>query len=291
MRIRVIILLYILCITACTTRYENKFNDSILWKVANERIGKTSYILGTAHILDTNDIKLPIRQIEQLINKCQYMYVELSIMNRSRAQRLIRNYNIVSKPESPNVLKSLQPKYRNIIDEMIQLSPELLKHKAYIARLKPQAIIWILTKPEIPEEIMAEMFHPDFYFEEVARNKNKKILSLETASEQFEIVFRPNLAFAEAILMLEELIENYPYEQNDIFKLYEEQDIAQLASIHTDTVMIRRNNNMARKLDIAMQDYSIFVTVGASHLSGENGILNLLAQKGYTIDPVSVELN
>ena len=45
----------------------------------------------------------------------------------------------------------------------------------------------------------------------------------------------------------------------------------------------KRNINMVRKMDSLMQTYSLFTGVGAAHLPGEKGMINLLRQKGYTV--------
>ena len=47
---------------------------------------------------------------------------------------------------------------------------------------------------------------------------------------------------------------------------------------------------MARRMDITMKDYSVFTMVGAAHLSGEYGILSLLVEKGYEVNPIEIDL-
>jgi hypothetical protein len=37
-----------------------------------------------------------------------------------------------------------------------------------------------------------------------------------------------------------------------------------------------------------MQDKSCFVAVGAGHLGGENGLINLLKKQGYSVEPISI---
>jgi len=47
-----------------------------------------------------------------------------------------------------------------------------------------------------------------------------------------------------------------------------------------------RNRNMADRLEPLLKQGSLFVAVGALHLPGEGGVLNLLAQRGYRITAV-----
>ena len=47
-----------------------------------------------------------------------------------------------------------------------------------------------------------------------------------------------------------------------------------------------RNQKWAEMLPAQMQEKPLFIAVGALHLPGENGMINLLRQKGYQVDPV-----
>lgn len=52
------------------------------------------------------------------------------------------------------------------------------------------------------------------------------------------------------------------------------------------TLIDDRNKKWAKQLPAIMKEAPTFIAVGALHLPGENGILNLLKQQGYTVDPV-----
>ena len=46
-----------------------------------------------------------------------------------------------------------------------------------------------------------------------------------------------------------------------------------------------RNKNWAEQLSTLMPQKSILVVVGAGHLPGDDGLLDLLKRKGYTVEP------
>ena len=48
-----------------------------------------------------------------------------------------------------------------------------------------------------------------------------------------------------------------------------------------------RNERMAEKAKELLQSKRVFIAVGAAHLGGDLGLLNLLKRKGYTIKPVT----
>ncbi len=50
-----------------------------------------------------------------------------------------------------------------------------------------------------------------------------------------------------------------------------------------------RNRSMARNIDSVMRRQTIFAAVGAAHLAGEEGVINLLRKKGYTVRAISMQ--
>jgi uncharacterized protein YbaP (TraB family) len=55
---------------------------------------------------------------------------------------------------------------------------------------------------------------------------------------------------------------------------------------YRDFFVNQRNRNWAEKLDKLMPEKSCLVCVGVAHLSGEKGLLQLLRDRGYTVEPV-----
>jgi uncharacterized protein YbaP (TraB family) len=48
-----------------------------------------------------------------------------------------------------------------------------------------------------------------------------------------------------------------------------------------------RNHKWMKKLPEIMQEKSSFIAVGALHLAGEDGLLNLLEKSGYNVEQVN----
>ena len=55
---------------------------------------------------------------------------------------------------------------------------------------------------------------------------------------------------------------------------------------YEDLLLNRRNANWVRQLNVIMKNKSVFVAVGAGHLPGENGLINLLKKEGYSVKPL-----
>ena len=59
----------------------------------------------------------------------------------------------------------------------------------------------------------------------------------------------------------------------------------------TDILLYHRNQNWVKKLKTLLPEKSILVAVGAGHLPGEKGVINLLRKEGYKVTPVENKTN
>ena len=58
----------------------------------------------------------------------------------------------------------------------------------------------------------------------------------------------------------------------------------------TDMLLYNRNENWAKKLEGLMAKNALVIAVGAGHLPGERGVINLLRKAGYIVEPVRNEM-
>jgi uncharacterized protein YbaP (TraB family) len=59
-----------------------------------------------------------------------------------------------------------------------------------------------------------------------------------------------------------------------------------VAAIFNTEVVDRRNYRMLERMQPRLREGNAFIAVGALHLPGDNGLLNLLRNKGYRVSPV-----
>ena len=61
----------------------------------------------------------------------------------------------------------------------------------------------------------------------------------------------------------------------------------ELMSVSTkETLLDNRNVNWLKIMPEMMQKESVFFAVGAAHLAGDLGVINLLKKAGYTVKPI-----
>jgi hypothetical protein len=81
-----------------------------------------------------------------------------------------------------------------------------------------------------------------------------------------------------------------------MMKAYREQDLEKLGDMiaksdkgmmqYEDILLYHRNRNWVEKLKTLLKEKALFIAVGAGHLPGEKGVINLLRKEGYKLTPV-----
>ena len=91
---------------------------------------------------------------------------------------------------------------------------------------------------------------------------------------------------------------NHDHQDNDqinLFEIYHKQDLMQLQKLVSDPklpdqfdelMLISRNNNWVEQIKEIGKTKTCLYAVGAAHLIGENGILQMLSENGFSIRPM-----
>ena len=139
----------------------------------------------------------------------------------------------------------------------------------------------------------------DTHVQAIGAQAGKEVNGFETVDFQINLLFGKSIS-AQA----EDLLETIRKENEmksfsfDLYNAYMTQDIESVRQMMIDPefglepkdeaeMLTNRNVNWVSQLKTILPQKSVFVCVGAGHLPGENGVLNLLRQAGYTITPVN----
>jgi uncharacterized protein YbaP (TraB family) len=131
----------------------------------------------------------------------------------------------------------------------------------------------------------------------VVKEYHKQIKGLETIQFQASIFDSIPYDFqAKELLKNIDSLSEMKDEFNTMVKMYKEQRMDTLAQLMNESefsddkygkiLLVNRNRNWVHKLDQIMKRTSVFVAVGAGHLPGKDGLINLLREMGYTVSPL-----
>jgi uncharacterized protein YbaP (TraB family) len=162
---------------------------------------------------------------------------------------------------------------------------------------KPMLAASTLEEGSMPCETTAMM---EQVIMEEAKQNGKKIKGLETMAYQAGVL--DSIPYKLQAQQLVEYIDSSGKgdkenrQMKEMFDAYKSQDLKRLEALmidtdagmaaFTDILLYNRNRNWVVKLKNLMLQKALLIAVGAGHLPGEKGVINLLRKEGYTVTPV-----
>ena len=286
---------FILVALFCLVSAEQINNESknFLWEVSSDQ-GNKVYLFGSIHAVKQDIYPLP-NTIMNTFENCDALVVEadLTKISQNKIMELTQKNGIypfgdsISNHISPENNKILEKKLKNL-----ELDIELFKTS------KP----WFLATVIASTELLKIGYDPkngiDMFFLDYADKLKKTIIELESAEYQIELLSGFSPEIQEMFLM--DTIESYSDFETTLDTLvttWQNGDEKGLEKIIIremnknpdlkplyDKLFRERNIEMSLKIEeFLTTDKKFFIVVGSGHLIGEDGIIEILKEKGYTI--------
>jgi len=274
-----------------------------MWRVEGNGLDKPSYIVGTHHLAPIGIVD-SIKGLREVVASVDAVYGEIhmdSLLDMGTQQLMMRA--LVAPPDS-TLDKVLSPQDYAVVDSVVGKylggMGVSLKH---LVNLKPVGLSTQL------QTLQAQISFPDYdpnaqldrTLQKMGREAGKECGSLETVAEQIEILFGTSISS-----QAEALVEQCRYEKEsvqvaqELAKAYLAQDLEHINQLlvnpgvglvptaeELDRLVYGRNRNWVNKLQEIMPRQSLLVAVGAGHLLGEQGLITLLRNAGYTVEPAN----
>ena len=266
---------------------------SILYKVTSN--SNNVYVLGSLHLAKPELYPLD-KAIENAYNESDFLVVEINAQTPESAdsmQLAMLNHGIFQNSKSlktelsPQTYKQLQL-YATKTGIPLQM----------LEQMRPWVVMLQLSIVEMLRLGYSPELGIDKHFVDKAYQDNKSILSLETIEEQISLLSKDDKDYQDNLLrytiesmndldpMLDSLFISWQKgDAQSIEKIFLQtmQDDKNLDVIY-DELITKRNNTMTKKiLNYLKEDKNYFVVVGAGHVVGQGGIINLLKKHGYKV--------
>ena len=266
---------------------EPKFGKGILWQVDSPS-GKTSYLFGTIHVDDPRITTLH-PTINQAIAHSRSMTLELVPDPQTLSASMARMFFTNGKTLQQAVGDKLYTK-ATLAMAGHGMPPQM------VDIMKPWAVMMILS---VPKQNSGEFLDLKLY--NIATQRGMKTHALETYEEQLSVFDSMSLADQKKMLShtLADLDE-LPAQFEKLRRAWLARDLAELEKIGNDqlpgndpagerlmnNLLNKRNQRMLQRMQPRLKDGKAFIAVGALHLTGKKGLLNLLEQQGYKVKAI-----
>ena len=289
-----VLLGFVLSVAAVCAFSQKASNNTLLWKISGNNLSRPSYLFGTIHMLCADDIQLS-DSLKAAIKKSDNVYLELDMDN------IFEMLGVMGKMKMRNdttLADLLTPAQYDSVKAYFKKQSTMLPFSV-VETYKPMLAASLLMQGSLDCENEVAM---EQLIMKEAKTQGKRIKGLETMA--FQISIFDSIPYGIQAKQLLSFVEqtgsdttkNDDAEFQEMSEAYRSQNLDTLEAItkredmgianFTELLLYKRNANWAQKLKDLMKGQSLVIAVGAGHLPGDRGVINLLRKAGYKVEPV-----
>lgn len=267
--------------------------NALLWEISGNGLTASSYLFGTIHIIDKEDYFLPEGTLSALDVSEQVVFeIDMTEMNDVSKLMPMMNKAFMDNDVTLKDLLSAED-YTVVKDHFKEIGLPLF----FLEKIKPMFLTVFASGDMKPSDLQSGAIKSyEMELAEMAQNSGKSIGGLETIEYQISIF--DSIPYKAQADMLVESIKGQKVgddQFDELVALYKAQDVAGLYNAmqgdeniiqYEDVLLVQRNKNWIPVMGEMMNKGRSFFAVGAGHLGGANGVIQLLRESGYRVSAV-----
>ena len=267
--------------------------NSLFWEITGNNLKKPSYLFGTMHLSN----KMVFHLSDSFFTAIKNADVVALELNPEDWQNDMQRLEKGSK-EYSNFYSNY---YTDYLQESTFTSNDFLGNLRGVLRYVPAVNNQLLYRTDKWSEDYQEDTYLDLYIYQTGKRLGKQTAGVETfmGAQQMEIEARVDAALEEkkkpktnnkysdgvnAVQAMQDA-----YRRGDLDMLDSLTKESNTSDSYTEKFLYKRNETQANSMDSIMRNKSLFVGVGAAHLPGERGVIELLRKKGYKLRPIFMQ--
>lgn len=275
-----------LFLQATASRAQTNQKESLLWEITGNGLQQPSYLFGTIHIICKEDF-LMSDTIRNKFNRADEIYLEMDMDDPSMQSKMMQ---LMKLPQGETLEQLFGADY--------PVADSFFKAKTgfpirMFNQYKPMMLQSLLYQTILPCGLPESY---EMYFVNMAKTKGKSVNGLETLESQIAVF--DSIPDQEEIKWLLEWVRQYDKQLADfnrMLHLYTHQELNQMFDFirsspemagYEEVLLNKRNRNWIPVMEEVMHNKSAFFAVGAGHLPGPSGVIALLRNKGFRVEPV-----
>jgi uncharacterized protein YbaP (TraB family) len=280
----------------------------LLYKISGKDLQKPSYIVGTYHLASATFAD-SIVGVKEAVNETEQMYGEVMMDELATAEGTTKYKDAMMLPDGKSLSSVLNAEQLKKLNSYLKESMGADLNNPMVAEqmghMKPVTLTTQLTVLMYMQNNM-NTFDPtniiDLYFQKVAKKNNEFVGGLETLDYQINLLFNstPMNRQVELLMCLIDHKDFYLKNVDDVIKAYYAQDLNGIKAAMDEKMnnscdatpeenaqlIENRNADWLTKMPAIMTAKPTLFAVGAGHLPGDKGVLQLLRNAGYTVEAV-----
>lgn len=256
-------------------------SQSLLWKITGNTLSSPSYLYGTIHIKDKRVFEWQ-DPVYARLGECSVYAGELDL----NMDNIMKAAGYMLLPEGQTLHDRFTAEEYNLVKDAVKSCSGY--ELALLDKLKPISLVALCFSVNGTEELEATV---DELLYKKAVEGGKQIIGLETVEEQVVLLDKiPDSYVLEYFRNLDEQEREF----NNLIRFYRNADLDSLwlmmqdeesGSMLNDEMIRARNHRMTERIVPLIRKQSTFIAVGSGHLPGNEGIIALLRNEGYVVEP------
>jgi len=291
-RISTCLFVLVLSLSSLSVSWGQDDQNSVLWKISGNGLNQPSYLFGIINFLPKDDFTVS-DNVQKAMAECKLFITKTPGTNASKKQF----YKAAKIPDGGWINDYLTDDELNELRLLMLLELEVTEddyHHNY-SRLQPVILVTATTLLSLSEDVV---FVED-QLTHAAKKNRLKHKSLGTIEEEIAAFDKFPLAdqvealkftvsnFDEHIADYKKLVKYYREDQ-DLVKVQEEvMKATNRSKAFQEAYYDSRNILWSSKIGEMISQDPAFIAIGATHLPGTEGLIQLLKNKGYTMSPVN----
>ena len=267
---------------------------SVFWEITGNGLKKPSYLFGTMHVSS----KVAFHLSDSFYTAIKNTDVVALETNPETWQEDMNNFDVENYDENSGNGSSYDA----------ELPEDYLTRKSLrIGKYEKKLELALFSKPQIINNLLyrsqsdnssdfEEDTYLDLYIYQTGKRMGKRVAGVENYAESMRLMME---AFRDAAKERNRKEISYDidedYSPDKLQEAYRNGNLDQLDSINRlssqsdafdEKFLYRRNEIQANSIDSILKKSGLFVGVGAAHLPGSRGVIELLRKKGYRLRPI-----
>jgi len=266
----------------------------LLWKVSGNGLTKPSYLFGTHHLIEKEQIR-DFDKILILSGQADAVVGEMDMTDMASMQAKIMQAAVMPGKNIKDMISVAD--YSLVDTELKQILgaglDQLGAFKPIMLETMFSELVYLrsqnLTKQ--PEAI-------DVLFQKNAKDNHKQVVGLETIEQQAAIMFDSLSLNRQAEILVKSVKEKQ--KEIDLIKKLNEYylagDLKKLSALDNEDddmspaekkpMYENRNADWMKQIPALLSKQSCFIAVGCMHLVGETGLIEQLKKSGYKVEGI-----
>jgi hypothetical protein len=255
--------------------------NSLLWEISGNGLSKNSYLYGTIHMICADDYFLT-EKVQKAFGNSDKLVLEINLADP--AELAMMQQMAIGKE---TLDKTLTP------DQLFKLDT-ILREKAGLSvqQVNSYSLSTVMSLMSVKTFNCTNLKFYEMEFIAKAKERGIEVAGFESVKAQLGIIEKA-YTIDEMVAMFDEMNVTETsklvsqYNKENIQDVYTNlTDIKIMNSVAKYEMLDKRNANWVQNLPQIIKEQSAFIAVGAAHLAGDLGVINLLRKAGYTVKPI-----